>query len=218
MPDEKAAFPPTYSNLYHYAGNNPVRYTDPDGRAAGVMPDNFGIISPSKTQDNFLASLSKKILGFSLIGLGTLLDKGGPAIAAAVAAATGGAGAVGASFIIPGCAALGLSLELAGTSIVMQSLAEDVADSNVQFSSNGKDDNSTYDKVKKQRESAPKKGVPSGTRTLDKSNIPKGSHNKIKEGVGNGPKDWTRITPDGDVIINDGYGNAVNCGPYMDYL
>lgn len=48
--------------------------------------------------------------------------------------------------------------------------------------------------------------------------VTKESHNKIKEGVGNGPKDWTGITPNGDVIINDGYGNAVNCGPYTDYL
>ena len=62
-----------------------MRYTDPDGRAVGVMPDSFGIISPPKTQDNFLASLSKKILGTALIVLGNILDKGGPAIAAAVA-------------------------------------------------------------------------------------------------------------------------------------
>ncbi|WP_191018350.1 hypothetical protein, partial [Treponema zioleckii] len=71
---------------------------------------------------------------------------------------------------------------------------------------------------KNQREKAPKNGVPHGTRPLDKAKIPKGSHNKIKKGVGNGPKDWTGITPDGDVIINDGYGNAVNMGPYQDYL
>lgn len=53
---------------------------------------------------------------------------------------------------------------------------------------------------------------------MDKANIPKGLHNIIKKGVGNGPKDWTGITPDGDIIINDGFGNAVNCGPYTDYL
>ena len=28
---QKRALRPTYGNLYHYAGNNPVKYTDPDG-------------------------------------------------------------------------------------------------------------------------------------------------------------------------------------------
>ena len=27
----------TNLNLYHYAGNNPVKYTDPDGRTVGAM-------------------------------------------------------------------------------------------------------------------------------------------------------------------------------------
>ncbi len=32
---QKNSVNPTYNNLYHYAGNNPIKYTDPDGRDHG---------------------------------------------------------------------------------------------------------------------------------------------------------------------------------------
>ncbi len=36
---KKNAVTPVNFHLYHYAGNNPVRYTDPDGRNSGMPPD-----------------------------------------------------------------------------------------------------------------------------------------------------------------------------------
>ena len=194
-----------------------MKYTDPDGRIYYIGNEAF-VLNP-KQENKIYSSLLKKLLGFALIGLGNFLDKGGGvAIAAAVTGVTGGTGAVTAPAIVAGSAVLGKVLEVAGTAIILASCAEDISSSNVQYSSNGKDRKTNHNDVQKQRETAPKKGIPSGTRPLDKAKIPKGSHNKIKEGVGNGPKDWTGIAPNGDVIINDGYGNAVNCGPYTDYL
>ena len=35
----KYTFPPINFNLYHYAGNNPVKYTDPDGRIIDTIWD-----------------------------------------------------------------------------------------------------------------------------------------------------------------------------------
>lgn len=37
-------------------------------------------------------------------------------------------------------------------------------------------------------------------------------------GVGAGPRDWTGISPDGDVITGDANGDAVNNGPFDSYL
>jgi RHS repeat-associated protein len=62
------------------------------------------------------------------------------------------------------------------------------------------------------------KNCPAGTLPIDQSGLSKDDVHDIKEGVGAGPKDWTGITPGGDVITGDHEGNAVNNGPKSDYL
>ncbi len=62
------------------------------------------------------------------------------------------------------------------------------------------------------------KDAPPGTIPIDKSGLSKDDIHTIKDGIGAGPKDWTGISPDGDVISGDSDGNSVNNGPYEDYL
>ncbi|WP_247688850.1 RHS repeat-associated core domain-containing protein [Ralstonia pseudosolanacearum] len=63
------------------------------------------------------------------------------------------------------------------------------------------------------------KDCPSGTRPIDKvPGLGKDEVHDIKGGVGAGPRDWTGIAPNGDVITGDSEGNAVNHGNYNDYL
>ena len=70
----------------------------------------------------------------------------------------------------------------------------------------------------KSRESRPK-DAPTGTRPIDQTpGMDRDKIHKIKDGVGAGPKDWVGISPEGDVITSDGDGNAVNNGPFPDYL
>ena len=72
-------------------------------------------------------------------------------------------------------------------------------------------------KEKTEREKSPK-NLPPGTRELDRVKLPKGvDHRKIKQGLGLGAADWTGITPDGDIIVNDGEGNAEVAGNLEDF-
>lgn len=61
--------------------------------------------------------------------------------------------------------------------------------------------------------------VPNGTRDLDKDNrLCHEGRERIKKQLDRKSKDWTGITPEGDIIINDGYGNALNMGNFQSYL
>jgi len=66
------------------------------------------------------------------------------------------------------------------------------------------------------------KGCPAGTLPIDeygkKNGWDKDDLHGVKEGVGAGPRDWTGVTPNGDVITGDGNGDSVNHGPADNYL
>ncbi|GFM50158.1 sugar-binding protein [Pseudomonas cichorii] len=63
------------------------------------------------------------------------------------------------------------------------------------------------------------KNCPSGTIPIDQvPGLDKDDLHGVKDGVGAGPRDWTGVAPNGDVITGDSNGNAVNNGPISTYL
>ena len=173
-------------HLYHYAGNNPVKYTDPDGK------DNTLTIVPSDIQA-FADSIKQTLSSIpSPLIAGTLIVGGFIAMDNYYDGAISEGIADGATVIA------NKTIE-AGTWIgdTLKSAWDNIFQSN---------------KEKPEREKSPK-NLPPDTRDLDKVKLPKGvDHRKIKQGLGLGAADWTGITPDGDIIVNDGEGNAVVAG------
>ena len=55
--------------------------------------------------------------------------------------------------------------------------------------------------------------APTGTIPVDQSGLGRGDVHDIKDGIGAGAKDWTGITPNGDVITSNPDGSSVNHGP-----
>ncbi|NGZ08696.1 MAG: hypothetical protein CV088_04815 [Nitrospira sp. LK70] len=71
----------------------------------------------------------------------------------------------------------------------------------------------------KPNRSAKPKNCPSGTKPIDDfPDLDSDDIHEIKKGLGARPDDWVGITPDGDVITGGDGGQAVNQGPYKDYL
>ena len=92
----KTRLAPTNANLYHYAGNNPVKYTDPDGRALHVL---IGAVIGAVVGAGTTAV--KDVLSGQVSDLATYAGAiAGGAVSGAIMAATGNgtlAGAAGAA-------------------------------------------------------------------------------------------------------------------------
>ena len=123
-------------HLYHYAGNNPVKYTDPDGRIINLSSN--GTAGNGLKQSQTDASIVKRTAGLFLIGLGLLLDYGSPLITGFIIYSSGGTTVAVAPAINASSKALGKTLELAGATLYLTAGSHDSGDS--QFSNS--DENS----------------------------------------------------------------------------
>jgi len=189
-------------NVYHYAGNNLVKYVDPDGRA------NILSITPSDVE-LFLEETKQALSNIPTPAIVCVGIASGLIIANELSD-----GAVfeeiadGINFIADKTIEAGKWIGEKGKEFGtwLNGKAKSVWD-NI-FQSN---------KEKPEREKSPK-NLPPDTRELDRVKLPKGvDHRKIKQGLGLGSKDWTGITPDGDIIVNDGEGNAEVAGNLEDF-
>jgi RHS repeat-associated protein len=65
--------------------------------------------------------------------------------------------------------------------------------------------------------SAKPDGCPVGTVPIDQSGLGREKIHRIKPGLGQGPKDWTGVAPDGTIWGDDGTGNGVPIGHVDDF-
>ncbi len=79
-----------------------------------------------------------------------------------------------------------------------------------------------WDNVFNSRKDAPQtqkrpSTLPPATMPLDRVGLSRELNHKIKKDLNLGAKDWTDIAPNGDIIVNDGEGNAQVEGNVDDY-
>ena len=97
--------------VYHYGVNNPIRYTDPDGK---TIRDWY-----ARNREG----LMKVIGGAAIVALGYLIAGGGTAGGAAIAAGTAGAGAPAGVAVASTSVAAGKAIAVAGSGILTDGLA-----------------------------------------------------------------------------------------------
>ncbi|GHU10468.1 hypothetical protein FACS1894151_09860 [Spirochaetia bacterium] len=190
------------SNWFAYVNNDPVNYLDLWG------------LSASDKQSSWTGRVGDDMSGSSNF-VSTMISQNQPEILAA--------GLLGVAVPNP---VVGLALGLAAVVLsnpdvrdaindVVTSLFNSIVDvitSIVQTAN----DNFLNAKNKPESEIKPD-DAPTGTLPINEVLNREDTH-KVKDGAGLNPRDWTGISRDGDVIINDGNGKALNLGPVDAFL